>query len=126
MTVYIESNVDVMIASDTARRAAALLDFPPIFQAKLSGAVITLSELVLKTQIPHELTVNGIQDGMRIGIQVSCPVQWLADVDGNRVVYALDSRIRGLVDTTECIKQGQIPIIRLTQWRPPIVKSNVR
>jgi hypothetical protein len=126
MSVTIETNVDVMIASDTARRAAALLDFAPIFQARLAGAVITLSELVLKTQMMHEITINGIRDDNRVGIQASCAVQWLANVDDKLVIHALDSRIKGLVDRTECTRQGETPVIRLTLWRPPSRKPGER
>jgi hypothetical protein len=61
LSVTVEDSMDIMIARDTARRAAALLGFAPAYRAQLAGAAGALAELVLKTNMPYEINYNGVQ-----------------------------------------------------------------
>jgi hypothetical protein len=115
LTVVVEDSMDIMIARDTARRAAALLGFAPAFRAQLAGAAGALAELVLKTGTPHELNYNGVQDGGRVGIQVSCAAAWLADVAASNVEMALRAKMGDLVDEI-ALKATTPPVIALTMW----------
>jgi uncharacterized protein with PhoU and TrkA domain len=115
LTVTVEDSMDIMIARDTARRAAALLGFAPAFRAQLAGAAGALAELVLKTGNPHELDYNGVQRGGKVGIQVSCEALWLADVSATNVEMALRAKMGDLVDDI-ALRRGDPPTITLTMW----------
>lgn len=115
LTVTVEDSMDIMIARDTARRAAALLGFAPAFRAQLAGAASALAELVLKTGNPHELNYNGVQNGGRVGIQVSCEAAWLADVSPGNVEMALRAKMGDLIDDIT-LKVSDPPVILLTMW----------
>ncbi len=115
LTVTIEDSMDIMIARDTARRAASLLGFAPAFRAQLAGAAGALAELVLKTGMPHEIDYNGVQRGGKVGIQVSCEALWLADVSAGNVEVALRAKMGDLVDDIE-LRTGDPPTIALTMW----------
>lgn len=115
LTVAVEDSMDIMIARDTARRAAALLGFAPAFRAQLAGAAGALAELVLKTGTPHELNYNGIQDGGKVGISVSCAAAWLADVSASNVEMALRAKMGDLVDEI-ILKAERPPVIGLIMW----------
>ena len=115
LTVAVEDSMDIMIARDTARRAAALLGFAPAFRAQLAGAASALAELVLKTGTPHELNYNGVQNGGRVGIQVCCDAAWLSNVSASNVEMALRAKMGDLVDDIS-LKDTQPPTIVLTMW----------
>jgi hypothetical protein len=115
LTVAVEDSMDIMIARDTARRAAALLGFAPAFRAQLAGAASALAELVLKTGTPHELNYNGVQNGGRVGIQVACEAPWLSDVSSSNVEMALRAKMGDLVDDIY-LKDTHPPTIVLTMW----------
>mgnify|MGYP005845074937 CR=1 FL=1 len=115
LTVAVEDSMDIMIARDTARRAASLLGFAPAFRAQLAGAAGALAELVLKTGTPHELNYNGVQDGGRVGIQVSCAAPWLADVSASNVEMALRAKMGDLVDEI-VLKGSNPPVIAMIMW----------
>jgi hypothetical protein len=117
LAVKVQDNVDVMITRDTARRASSLLGFPPSFQAKLAGAAAVLAELVLHTRALHEFNFYGVMYGGRIGIQVSSIVPWLANAPADRVEFALQFKLGGLVDEI-ALMQGETTIIVLTLWQP--------
>ncbi len=117
LSVMVEDSMDIMIARDTARRAAGLLGFAPAFRAQLAGAAGALAELVLKTGMPHELNFNGVQaqGGRRSGVQISCRAPWLADVSVGNVVMALRAKMGDLVDDIE-LKGESPPMIVLSMW----------
>jgi hypothetical protein len=117
LSVKVQDNVDVMITRDTARRASSLLGFAPSFQAKLASAAAVLAGLVLHTRTVHELNFNGVRHGDRIGVQVSCVVPWLVDVQASRVEMALHLKLGNLVDEIAFI-QGETAVIFLTLWQP--------
>ena len=115
MTVTVEDSMDIMIARDTARRAAGLLGFAPAFRAQLAGAAGALAELVLKTGTPHEIDYNGVRKSHRIGIQVSCEAMWLSDASAGNVEVALRAKMGDLVDDIK-LHGDAPPVIALTMW----------
>jgi len=115
LTVPIEDSMDIMIARDTARRAASLLGFAPAFRAQLAGAAGALAELVLKTGTLHEIDFKGVQRGGEVGIQISCEARWLANVSPGNVEMALRAKMGDLVD--DIALEGEAPpVITLTMW----------
>lgn len=115
MTVKVEDTMDIMIVRDTARRAASLLGFSPAYRAQLSSAAATLAELVLKTGEAHTIHLNGVLDGINVGLQISSETPWLAGVSANNVLVALRSKLGDLVD--EIILQGEDPpTIIMVMW----------
>jgi hypothetical protein len=123
MSVVIQNNMDIMIAGDVARRAAGLLEFTPIFQAQLSGAVMALADLVSKTNSAHELNITGIQGSNKIGIQVKCPAPWLANESTAKVVHALRAKLGQLVDEIDLQRAEDVPCIVLILWLLPPRKA---
>lgn len=121
LAVAVEDSMDIMIARDTARRAAGLLGFAPAFRAQLAGAAAALAELVLKTGVPHELSYSGVQNGNRTGIQISCAAPWLVRVVANNVVVALRAKMGDLVDDIS-LREEDPPVIVLTMWLTPLRK----
>lgn len=107
MAVKVEDSMDIMIVRDTARRAAGLLGFTPAYRAQISSAAATIAELVLKTGEAHTVHLNGVINGLKIGLQVSCETPWLAGESANNVIVALRSKIGDLVD--EILLEGQSP-----------------
>jgi len=115
MTVRVEDTMDVMIVRDTARRAASLLGFAPPHRAQLSSAAASLAELVLKTGDPHTISMNGIKNGKREGLQISSETPWLAGVSTTNVLVALRSKMGDLVD--EILLEGkEPPTVILVLW----------
>lgn len=115
MSVRVEDAMDIMIVRDTARRAASLLGFPPAYRAQLSSAAATLAELVLKTGDTHTIHLNGVIDGIKIGLQMSSETPWLAGVSANNVLVALRSKLGDLVD--EIMLEGEAPpTIIMVMW----------
>lgn len=115
MSVKVEDTMDVMIARDTARRAATLLGFTPARRAQLASAAAALAELVLKTGDSHVLHLNGVIDGIKIGLQISAETPWLAKVSTNNVLVALRSKIGELVDDILFLGDDE-PTIFLLIW----------
>lgn len=115
MMVKVEDTMDIMIVRDTARRAASLLGFSPAYRAQLSSAAATLAELVLKTGEAHTIHLNGVIDGVKIGLQISSETPWLAGVSANNVLVALRSKLGDLVD--EIMLMGDSPpTIVMVMW----------
>jgi len=116
LSVRVESAMDIMIARNTARRAASLLGFSPAHQAQLASAAATLAELVLKTGDMHTLHFNGVANEEKKGVQLSTTTPWLAGVSVSNVMIALRSKIGDLVD--EILVEGDdVPNIIMIVWR---------
>lgn len=116
MTVRVEKAMDIMIARNTARRAAGLLGFSPAHQAQLASASATLAELTLKTGELHILNFNGVNNEGKTGIQLSAVTPWLAGVSTSNVMIALRSKVGDLVD--EILIEGDTaPTIFMVMWR---------
>jgi hypothetical protein len=116
LTVPIENSMDVMIARNTARRAAGLLGFNPAHQAQLASAAGTLAELVLKTGSTHTLHFNGVMSPDKRGIQLSVVTPWLAGASSSNVMIALRSKLGDLVDEI-LIENESSPTIMMMMWR---------
>jgi hypothetical protein len=116
MSVRVEKQMDIMIARNTARRAAGLLGFTPAHQAQLASAAATLAELTLKTGELHILHFNGVTNEDNHGIQLSAATPWLAGVSSSNVMLALRSKVGDLVD--EILIEGEAPpTIMMIIWR---------
>ncbi len=116
LTVPIENSMDVMIARNTARRAAGLLGFNPAHQAQLASAAGTLAELVLKTGSVHTLHFNGVMSVEKHGVQLSVVTPWLAGASSSNVMIALRSKLGDLVDEI-LIENESSPTIMMVMWR---------
>jgi hypothetical protein len=115
MQVRVEDSMDIMIVRDTARRAAGLLGFSPAHRAQLASAAATLAELVLKTGEAHDLHLNGVAKGIKLGLQISSETPWLAGVSANNVVVALKSKMGELVDEIMLLTEPE-PTILMVMW----------
>ncbi len=116
LSVNVETAVDVMIARNTARRAAGLLGFPPSRQAQLASVAATLAELVLKTGTGHTLHFNGVLNEDKTGVQLSVVTPWLAGASSSNVMIALRSKLGDLID--EILLEGDdSPTIITVMWR---------
>jgi hypothetical protein len=115
MSVRVEDSMDIMIVRDTVRRAGGLLGFSPAHRAQLSSAAATLAELVLKTGEAHTIRLNGVLNGINVGLQISSETPWLAGVSANNVLIALQSKLGDLVD--EILLEGDSPpTIIMIMW----------
>jgi hypothetical protein len=115
MSVRVEDTMDIMIVRDTVRRAAGLLGFTPAHRAQLASAAATLAELVLKTGEAHTIHLNGVINGIKVGLQISSETPWLAGVSVNNVLIALRSKLGDLVD--EILLEGEgTPTIIMVMW----------
>ena len=116
LAVKLESTMDIMIARNTARRAASLLGFAPSRQAQLASVSATLAELVLKTGQKHVMNFNGVTNKDKTGVQLSVTTPWLSGVSVNNVMIALRSKLGDLID--EILLEGEdTPIIITIMWR---------
>lgn len=118
VSVSVEGGLDVMVASDSARRLADLRGFSPVYQAIIAGTVQALSELVIKTHEGHILQIHGVQDRSRNGIQIACEVAWLAGVPVDKLKAGLKTKLEGLADEIS-ITQEKIPTIEVVIWLTP-------
>lgn len=117
LTVPLENGMDVMIARNTARRAAGLLGFNPAHQAQLASASATVAELVLKTGEPHTLHFNGVTAAdEKQGVQLSVVTPWLAGASSSNVMIALRSKLGDLVDEI-LIENESSPTLIMVMWR---------
>lgn len=115
MSVKIEDAMDIMIVRDTARRAAGLVGFSPARRAQLSTAAATLAELVLKTGDLHTVHLNGVVDGIKVGLQISSETPWLTGVSANNVLVALRSKLGELVDEIMLLGEDP-PTVLMLMW----------
>jgi hypothetical protein len=115
LTVPIENRMDMMIARNTARRAAGLLGFNPAHQAQLASAAATLAELVLQTRTVHILHFNGVTGANKEGVQLSVATPWLAGESSSNVMIALRSKLGDLVDEI-LIENESAPTIIVVMW----------
>lgn len=116
VSIPVECSIDRMIARDTARRVAGALGFSPVQQAQIGLVIISLVDLLLKTNSIHELSYHGIRCGEQIGLQVACDVCWLSDAPRERVAQGLQMLLGGLTDEIQ-FEQGNPSVIRLAFWQ---------
>ena len=118
MLIRIEDTMDVMIARNTARRAASLLGFSSISRAQVATAVAALADIILNTEGRQTINLHGIRDGMEMGIQITCEAPWLASASPDNVIVALRSILGDMMDEIN-VDPGQPPRIVMILWLSP-------
>ncbi len=114
MSVQVEDSMDIMIARDTARRAAGLLGFNTPCKAQLAAAVAALTEQMLKAGGEGVIHLNGVQNGSRIGIQISCEAPWIRNLPRG-AVETLHEQLSKMVDEVD-ITVVDPPQVNLLFW----------
>lgn len=115
VSIPVDYSIDRIIARDTARRVTSILGFSPVQQAQISLVVISLVDLLLKTNSVNELSYHGVRSDDRIGVQITCEVQWLSDAPCEQVCEGLRMLLGGLTDEIQ-FEQGNPSVIRLAFW----------
>mgnify|MGYP005835832957 CR=1 FL=1 len=118
LSVDVEDSMDIMIARDTARRAADLLGFTTACKAQLAAAVAALAETILKANSEGTIHLNGVRDvGSKLGIQVSCEAEWLHTLPRDEV-NQIHEKLSKMVDKVEMVDQNP-PMVTLLFWLLP-------
>lgn len=115
MLIRVEDTMDVMIARNTARRAASLLGFSSISRAQVATAVAALADVILNVEGRQTIHLHGIRDGMEMGIQITCDAPWLANASPDNVIVALRSKLGDMMDEI-AVDPGQPPKIVMVLW----------
>jgi hypothetical protein len=115
VSIPVECSMDRMIARDIARRITGALGFSPAEQAQFGCVALTLVDLLLRTGQRHELQYHGLREGNRVGIKLSCEVQWVRNFSAKKVHYGLRGKFQHLVDEIE-FKSISTPVIELISW----------
>src|SRR5258706_15672369 len=105
MLIKVEDSRDVMIAGNTARRAASLLGFSSAFRAQIATAVAALADLILSVGAQQTIHLHGVRDGTQMGIQMTSEAPWLSNASPDNVSVALRSKLGDLVDDIN-VEQG--------------------
>ena len=118
MLIQVEDAMDVMIARNTARRAASLLGFASASRAQIATAVAALVDIIIGVGTTQTIHLHGIRNGMDIGIQVSCEAPWLASASTDNALTALRSKLGETVDEVN-LEPGAPPRIIMILWLNP-------
>ncbi|GAB4435735.1 MAG: hypothetical protein Kow00120_02660 [Anaerolineae bacterium] len=117
LSVDIEDTMDIMIARDTARRAAGLLGFSTSCKAQLAAAVAALAEVILKAGAEGTIHMNGVRNGSKVGLQISCEAGWLHAMSSH-AVEEMHGKLSKMVDEVEVVDQNP-PTVSLVFWLLP-------
>ncbi len=98
MGIQIQDSMDVMIARNTARRAASLLGFSSSSRAQFATAVAVLADIIVNAGAQQTIHLNGLRNGAQTGIQVSCEASWLAGASPDDALVALHSKLGEMMD----------------------------
>jgi hypothetical protein len=115
MLIKVEDSMDVMIARNTARRAASLLGFSSAFRAQIATAVAALADLILSVGAQQTIHLHGVRDGTQMGIQMTSEAPWLSNASPDNVSVALRSKLGDLVDDIN-VEQGPPVRIVMVVW----------
>lgn len=115
MVIRVEDTMDVMIARNTARRAASLLGFSSVSRAQIATAVAALADIILNVEARQTIHLHGIRDGVDMGIQVSCEAPWLASASPDNALIALRSKLGDIMDEID-VEPGPPPRIVMILW----------
>jgi hypothetical protein len=118
MLIQAEDAMDVMIARNTARRAASLLGFASASRAQIATAVAALVDIIVSVGTSQVIHLHGIRNGMEIGIQVSCEAPWLASASTDNALVALNTKLGDTVDELS-LEPGPPPRIIMILWLSP-------
>jgi len=118
MLIHVEDAMDIMIARNTARRAASLLGFSSVARAQVATAVAALVDIILNVESNQTIHLHGVRDGMQMGLQVSCEAPWMAGADPEDAQIALRSRLGDIMDEI-VFEAGPPPRIVMALWLAP-------
>ncbi len=115
MVIRVEDTMDVMIARNTARRAASLLGFSSASRAQIATAVAALADIILNVEAHQTIHLHGLRNGNHMGIQVTVEAPWLASASHDNALLALRSKLGEMMDEVE-LEVGPPPRIRMVLW----------
>jgi hypothetical protein len=115
MGIQVTDVMDVMIARNTARRAASLLGFSASSRAQIASGVAVLADVILNSGAEQTIHLNGIRNGAQTGVQVSCDAPWLAGASPEDALIALRSKLSDMMDEV-IIEPGSPPRIVMVLW----------
>ena len=118
MMIRVEDTMDVMIARNTARRAASLLGFSPASRAQIATAVAALTDIILNSEARQDIQLHGLRIGSQMGIQISCDAPWLASASPDNALIALRAKLGDMMDEVD-LDPGSPPRIRMVLWLSP-------
>ncbi|NDJ85117.1 MAG: hypothetical protein GYB66_04460 [Chloroflexi bacterium] len=115
MLIEVEDSMDVMLARNTARRAASLLGFNTASRAQIAGAVASLVNIILNAGEHQVINLHGLRQGARTGLQVRCNANWLATASPENAAVALRTKLGSMMDEVSLVP-GSPPSIELVLW----------
>lgn len=115
MGIQIQDAMDVMIARNTARRAASLLGFSSSSRAQIATAVAVLADIILNSSAQQTIHLNGLRNGAQTGIQVSCDAPWMGGASPDDALVALHSKLGDMMDEV-ALEPGSLPRISMILW----------
>jgi hypothetical protein len=116
MIIEVEDSMDVMLARNTARRAASLLGFNTSSRAQVAGAVASLVEIILNAGEQQVIHLHGLRQGAKTGLQVRCEAPWLASASPENASVALRTKLGRMMDEVTLVSNDP-PSIELVLWR---------
>ena len=116
MIIEVEDSMDVMLARNTARRAASLLGFNTSSRAQVAGAVASLVEIILNAGEQQVIHLHGLRQGAKTGLQVRCEAPWLASASPENASVALRTKLGKMMDEVNLVSNDP-PSIELVLWR---------
>jgi hypothetical protein len=115
MMIQVEDSMDVMLARNIARRAAALLGFNTATRAQIASAVASLVGIILNAGEKQMINLHGIKMGAETGIQVRCDAPWLASAKPDNALVALRTKMGKMMDEVNLVI-GEPPRIEMVLW----------
>jgi hypothetical protein len=115
MVIEVEDSMDIMLARNTARRAASLLGFNTACRAQVAGAVASLVSIILNAGEHQVIHLHGLRQGVRIGLQMRCGAPWLASASPENAAVALRAKLGQMMDEVTLVP-GESPGIEMVLW----------
>lgn len=115
MMIQVEDSMDVMLARNTARRAASLLGFNTAMRAQIASAVASLVGIILNAGERQVIHLHGIRMGVESGLQVRCDAPWLASAKPENALVALRAKMGKMMDEVNLVV-GEPPRIEMVLW----------
>ncbi len=116
MLIQVEDSMDLMLARNTARRAASLLGFNSASRAQIAGAVTALVNIILNAGEQQVVNLHGLRQGVELGLQVRCDAPWLASASPENAGVALRTKLGTMMDEVQLVP-GEPPCIEMVLWR---------
>ncbi len=115
MLIEVEDSMDLMLARNTARRAASLLGFNSSSRAQIAGAVSSLVGIILNAGEHQVIHLCGLREGVQMGLQVRCNAPWLASASPENAAIALQTKLGSMMDEVVLVS-GEPPSIEMIFW----------